>query len=369
MRLATFNVENMFERPSVMNLPSWEDGNNVLKDFDDLIKLARDKAYSEQTKKEMLKIMKQNIGLLTKGESKFIRLVEVREKLVKKQQGVYVIIANGRDDWIGWFELRKDTIKELAIENTARVINELKADVLCVVEAENRIALKRFNEMMIPKVNGQPYDHIMLIDGNDERGIDVGITTRKSFAIKSMVSHIDDTDQDGLIFSRDCAEYHVSTSSGNDLVLLINHFKSKGYGAQQDNDKKRGRQAKKVRDIYDELNKKFDFIAVIGDLNDTPDSAPLSQLTGNGSNLSDIMKHENFVDDGRPGTHGNGTKSGKLDYILMSPELAKKVKQGGIERRGVWGGKNGDLFPHFPEIKTVKDAASDHAALWVDVDV
>ena len=161
----------------------------------------------------------------------------------------------------------------------------------------------------------------------------------------------------------------VSTSSGNDLVLLINHFKSKGYGAQQDNDKKRSRQAERVRDIYDELNKKFDFIAVIGDLNDTPDSTPLSPLTGNGSNLLDVMKHESFVNDGRPGTHGNGTKSGKLDYILMSPELAKKVNQGGIERRGVWGGKNGDLFPHFPEIKTAKDAASDHAALWVDVDI
>jgi hypothetical protein len=139
MRLASFNVENMFERPSVMNLPSWEDGKTVLKDFDDLVNLIQNKMYSEQIKKEILQIMKRNNGLLTKGESKFIRLVEVREKLVKKQQGVYVILANGRDDWIGWFELKKDTIKELAIENTARVINELKADVLCVIEAENRL--------------------------------------------------------------------------------------------------------------------------------------------------------------------------------------------------------------------------------------
>ena len=81
------------------------------------------------------------------------------------------------------------------------------------------------------------------------------------------------------------------------------------------------------------------------------------------------MKHEKFVGGGRPGTNGNGTKSGKLDYILMSPELTKKAKIGGIERRGVWGGKHGDLFPHFPEIKTAKDAASDHAALWVDLDL
>jgi endonuclease/exonuclease/phosphatase family metal-dependent hydrolase len=91
-----------------------------------------------------------------------------------------------------------------------------------------------------------------------------------------------------------------------------------------------------VRKIYDELNKKFDFIAVIGDLDDTPNSAPLRALLGSNSNLLDIMKHEKFVGDDSPGTHGNVTKSGKLDYILMSPELAEKAKLGGIERRGVW---------------------------------
>ncbi len=62
MRLASFNVENMFERPSVMNLPSWDDGKKVLKDFDDLINLIQNKIYSEQIKKEILQIMKRNNG-------------------------------------------------------------------------------------------------------------------------------------------------------------------------------------------------------------------------------------------------------------------------------------------------------------------
>ena len=53
----------------------------------------------------------------------------------------------------------------------------------------------------------------------------------------------------------------------------------------------------------------------------------------------------------------------------MSPKLSRKVRKCGIERRGVWGGKNGTLFPHLPEIKSLKDAASDHAALWVDFDL
>ena len=46
----------------------------------------------------------------------------------------------------------------------------------------------------------------------------------------------------------------------------------------------------------------------------------------------------------------------------MSPKLSTKVlKNGGIERRGVWAGKNGRSFPHLPEIKQLEDAASDHA--------
>jgi endonuclease/exonuclease/phosphatase family metal-dependent hydrolase len=102
---------------------------------------------------------------------------------------------------------------------------------------------------------------------------------------------------------------------------------------------------------------------------DTPDRGPLTPLLGEHSKLVDIMHHPNFSGDGRESTYGNGTKDQKIDYILVSPQLANRLRPGGIELRGVWGGKNVDLFPHFPQIKTAKDAASDHAALWVDLDI
>ena len=72
---------------------------------------------------------------------------------------------------------------------------------------------------------------------------------------------------------------------------------------------------------------------------------------------------------GRPGTFANGTKSNKIDYILLSPALFAKVKAGGIFRKGVWGGKNGTLWPIYPEIKSASQAASDHAAIWAEIDV
>lgn len=111
----------------------------------------------------------------------------------------------------------------------------------------------------------------------------------------------------------------------------------------------------------------MDHVVIAGDLNDTPDSAPLAPLLANGSDLQDISAHPSFNDGGRPGTFANGTKGNKIDYILMSPALFAKVTAGGIDRRGVWGGKHGTLWPIFPEMTSAHQAASDHAAIWADV--
>ncbi len=60
---------------------------------------------------------------------------------------------------------------------------DLKADVLGVVEAESRPVLSAFNQEILPAVGGQPFRHVMLIDGNDERGIDVGLMSRAGYPI------------------------------------------------------------------------------------------------------------------------------------------------------------------------------------------
>jgi len=76
------------------------------------------------------------------------------------------------------------------------------------------------------------------------------------------------------------------------------------------------------------------------------------------------MKHPKFVSDGSSWTYSGGHHKEKLDYILMSPKLLGKVQKGGIERRGVWRTEG-----HFPEMQKETDAASDHAALWADLDI
>lgn len=91
------------------------------------------------------------------------------------------ITASGRDSWIGWLELAKEATDETSTRMTAQVIEDVDAEVIAVIEAEDRPSLLRFNrELMDDK-----YRHIMLIDGNDERGIDVGIMTKSGFRCRT----------------------------------------------------------------------------------------------------------------------------------------------------------------------------------------
>jgi len=238
--------------------------------------------------------------------------------------------------------------------------------VLGVVEAEDRWALRHFNADQLAPLGGRIYGHIMLIDGNDERGIDVGLYTKTHYPIESIVSHVDDSNGHGRIFSRDCPEYLVRTPGGATVLVLVNHLKSK-IGSPATSNARRKEQARRVRQIYEQRRAEgVSRIAVVGDFNDVPASDPLKPLLGAGSDLRDVFK---FVGDGRPGTFGNGTASQKFDYVLLSPALWNKVTSATVHRKGVWGGTNGTLFPHYPEMTEPVHAASDHAAVSVDLAV
>ena len=110
-----------------------------------------------------------------------------------------------------------ETINETSIEKTGRVIRDVNQGVFCFIEVENRIALNHFNDTVISKVNGKEYDHVMLIDGNHYRGIDVGFMARKPFDIESIASQVDDRDAKGLILRIEEASmcmkaYHIDNA-------------------------------------------------------------------------------------------------------------------------------------------------------------
>jgi endonuclease/exonuclease/phosphatase family metal-dependent hydrolase len=367
MRIASYNLENLFLRPVAMNGKTLAEGRKVLEAHAALNAILAKTVYTAGDKTRIVTLLKE-LNLAKSDDAKFARLRQNKGDLIKRPKNKPIeVVANGRGDWIGWVELEREEVDEVATRNTARVINELNADILGVVEAESRPALIRFSENVIDKaLGGTAYAHAMLIDGNDDRGIDVAVYARKGYDIASICSHVDDEDAAGRIFSRDCAQYEFKMPNGKLIHVLVNHFKSKGFGVASDSNEKRRRQAVRVKEIYNALRQKHDFVVVLGDLNDTPDSAPLAPMITQ-TDMKDISQHQSFVSDGRPGTYKNGTAGNKIDYVLLSPALFAKVTAGGILRKGVWGGTNGTLFPHYPEITKEAEAASDHAAIFADI--
>jgi endonuclease/exonuclease/phosphatase family metal-dependent hydrolase len=212
------------------------------------------------------------------------------------------------------------------------------------------------------------FDEVMLIDGNDDRGIDVGVMARTGHQVTDMRSHANErTPAGGMLFSRDCAEYLVRTPKGGNLLLMVNHFKSKGFGVPARSNATRLAQATRVAELYEQRRQQFPFVAVVGDLNDTPDSAPLAPLFATG--LRDISTHPDYADDGIPGTWGRGLAANKLDYILLSPSLFGRVRAGGVFRHGVWDPRKTPKWQVFDTIAGPDDAASDHAAVWAELSV
>jgi endonuclease/exonuclease/phosphatase family metal-dependent hydrolase len=339
----------------------------VLELFEALNRTFQKLHYSTADKQRIRDGMAE-LGLEGDDSGPFVELRQNRGRLVSRPQaGGLTIVAGGRHDWIGWLELRKEAVNEIATRNTAQVFRDVDAHVVGVVEAEHRISLKRFNEDVLPAVGAEPYDQVMLIDGNDERGIDVGLLARSPITIGRMVSHVDDRSGGSRIFSRDCPEYELVVPGGPTLLVLVNHFKSKGYGSSASSNARRRLQAERVAELYRARRAEgVDHVVVMGDLNDTPDSDPLRPLLVD-TDLADVSTHAEFAGDGRPGTYANGTAGGKIDYILLSPALFDQVSGARPFRMGVWGGVHGTLFPHYPEMTAAHHAASDHAALSVDL--
>ncbi|MEJ7786433.1 MAG: endonuclease/exonuclease/phosphatase family protein [Solirubrobacteraceae bacterium] len=374
MRIASFNVENMFRRPKALNPATYEQNRPILEAYARLQNLLEKATYSDTDKTRIVELL-EILGLKRSDASEWVILRRSRGQLVaRKRDGSVTVTAGGRAEWIGWLELKREAVDEVATRNTARVIAGLGADVLAVIEAEDRPALDRFNRDVLATGfdddrQAWRYRHVMLIDGNDDRGIDVGLMTRQAWPIAQMRSHVDDlTDDSEAVFSRDCPEYELDGPAGARLLVLANHFKSKGYGKPAISNARRTQQAQRVADIYRARRAEgTELIAVVGDLNDTPDSEPLAPLL-HATDLKDISEHDSYTDDGRTGTYATGRD--KIDYLLLSPALFARARAGGVDRSGVWRGPRvKNPWPMLDTITKPEQAASDHAAIWADIDL
>lgn len=375
MRIATYNVNNLFTRAKVMALEDWDANREVLEDVRRLnIQLAKEQ-YDAPTKEAIKEILEKYEFDNTNIRNRPFKIERTRKKLFSvSQAGEIRVTASGRNAWVGWVELARRLASDVSVNNTAEIVRQVDADVLVLVEVENRITLDEFDWNFLRPLDAN-YSHNMLIDGNDKRGIDVCVLSR--FPIRSVRSHIDDQAEDDngdplfysngepvRIFSRDCPEYEIELPDGRSLRVLPNHFKSKGYGSTASNNARRAAQSEQVKLIVERLQANGEaLIVVAGDLNDTPDSAPLEAVVEE-SGLTDVLAHKPATD---RWTYKGG---GQIDYLLLSPSLAGVMTDSGVNRRGIYSHDGfGGTVDILPTVTGLRDQASDHGAVWIDLDL
>ncbi len=385
MKIAAFNVENLFDRAKAFNEENEGEVQRVIEAVGELNGLFEKEVYSDADKEEMLRLVNElEFNRFNEGPLALVR--KIRGSIFRRPRaGGIEVVATGRGTWIGWAELKTAPVDEIAVMNTGRVIRDVDADILAVVEAENRVALRQFTEFVFEKVKDEideairPYTEIMLIDGNDDRGIDVGLMTKEGFDIGLMQSHIHDLKPDGKpIFSRDCPEYAVTTPAGELIWVIPNHFKSKFGGNDTASVAKREAQATRVAEIYQRLrDDDCDNVVILGDLNDTPDSAPLQPLLAE-TDLRDVselglfdtgeFKGREGTNERGIGTFGLGNDGDKIDYLLLSPALFDRVTAAGLFRKGAWPGSRPPRWTVYEELEEKVHVASDHHVIWAEID-
>ena len=358
LKIATFNVENLFKRAKVFNFSDRKDGDKILAKVDELRLEFDKKVYDGKRIFDLYKQLKD-----------FIEINEVRGKLFKRNRQFEVIgvKANGKDDWGGFITFKAADFREITRKNTAKVINSVKADIISLIEVEDKATLDAFNSQLITK----KYRYSMLIDAYDPRGIDVSLLSR--LAMRNIGTHMFEKVGRSPIFSRDCLEVEIKVADNDFINLFINHFKSQGYGTSTENDAKRLRQTQKVADIITKerkLDLKNDKVVVLGDFNATRDNKSLSPLL-NLKGLKDVLELQFPAPNDRWTYHWD--KNQQIDYILVSEPLQNAFKQAGVERRGIY-----DLAKYsngqetaWPDVQDhgVTASASDHGAVWAQFDL
>ena len=267
---------------------------------------------------------------------------------------------------------------------TAQALSAAQADVCCLQEVENLVALTAFHNRYLRRWSRKGYPHRVLKEGNDSRGIDVALLSRAT--PMRVVSHADATfgslgmqplagaQLETRVFRRDCLEVEI-IKDGKALTLFVCHFKSMN-GSREVTHPVRLAEAEAVRRL---IEARFDDPAkedwaVLGDFNDylevdgdLADDHSLGPLVNDGFSVDALMALE--PDPLKRWTHyyaGGGTYSA-LDHIFLSPALARRNKQAGV--RIIRGGQplRAQRYDgrRFPGVGWSIPKASDHCPLSI----
>jgi endonuclease/exonuclease/phosphatase family metal-dependent hydrolase len=257
-------------------------------------------------------------------------------------------------------------------EDTVRIASRIASmdlDVLAVQEVEDIGTLRRF---VIDNL-GSLYPHIVLVEGNDPRLIDVALLSKLPLgAVTSWQRAVHPSDPNAPVFGRDLLQVEVlNPSRTRRLFTLFNtHLKSHFLSPCEtaaDANSRRQRQAEAMASIIERQTRPNSSFVVTGDMNDPSSSEFLAPLAASAAlRLADGLANPTETrpapaDSPPPSTtawthrfkpSGQPARYELFDHVWLSPTLAQKQTGAFIDRR----------------TRRTEDG-SDHDPAWVVLDV
>ncbi len=367
MKIATFNVQNLFHRDRSLLEKLTK---NLTVDWT----IELDKLMVEPSKSLTQQDRIRELSLLIGFEKSSPRPYAVlrRKAGFLFMKGLSHSIDNkagNLTDWNGWIKLQTVPINPKATQHKAQVIANVNPDILLLQEIEDRASFEDFNQLILPEFDCKSFNDSFVIQGNDMNSLEMGIALRQGYNLEAVRTHnISAANNDD---GKNLIEYEISTPS-KETIWLLNAYLKKPIKDRKESDKIRKKQVCKIAEVYNKLIAEGKTNIIIAGTFNAPSYcnslSPLIQDT----DLKDITKHFSFevdIDKGNDGTYFRlgayrmGVNIKQKDYMLFSPALFNKMKDSGLNRKAMWPEKH----PQWSIYKSVSNrnvAASEHPLVW-----
>ena len=366
MRIATFNVQNLYHRDTDLIYSNWSTSlKRWMEEFEHLLSKPQRKEDDFSRMRELSFL----VGFQKITEMPYLTLQRKGGRLYARRKAKGGMPAGPDSLWNGWVKLASLPIDEMPIHHKSQVICEGRPHLLLLQEIEDRFSLDSFVRQHLSNLE---FKEQFFLDGNDENGRGMGLLLQEGYHLKEVRSHRNDRDYTGgFLFDKDIQEYVVECPTGEKLVLINCHLKedtvNREYSFQL-----RKQQMEKIRDIYRSLlaqgNEK---IIIGGTLNTVSYCDSISPLLRE-IPLKDISRHPTFsvvsdYGEGKDyhslGAYGKGINIRQKDYLLFSPELEKRILSSGMNRKGMWPPRK-KQWRTYSTLQKEENQASDHPLIW-----
>jgi endonuclease/exonuclease/phosphatase family metal-dependent hydrolase len=262
---------------------------------------------------------------------------------------------------------------DAATKTLADRIKALDVDVLAIQEVESVEALEEF----VREQALDHYRHLVLVEGNDDRLIDIGIISKLPIGSVTSWRHRTYMNRRGApVFSRDLLQLDVLSDDRRRVLFTLynNHLKSRlarDENERRAGDRRRRRQAETIAAIIAERPPPGPYM-VVGDMNDSPESTRLRAIRELG--LTNALADPDEEGGPYPASDPDQPKSkswthryragGKTSYelydqIWLNPDLAAKQTGAWVYRRKSRGGDASDHDPAWVAVNRTRSTPTD----------